>query len=170
MGCAFRGKLLSYCSITEINILHMIVIMKRERLTCVGSNRYVKTKATINSQHEYDPNTDSDYLLYEDAAKFHGWAVVLIWHRSNLNSEDHVEKIAYVDYLMIFTNVLLLKLIYSFLYQLQNNLKYYPPEQASLTPNIGWFNLVQKGGATHDYQSWCIQWNAHVVTHFVYKL
>ena len=127
--------------ITDIKMLDMIERSKRGGLCFVGSKRYVKA----NNKHvdDYDPNQESNYLMYWDANNLYGWAMSQYLPDSNLRFIDiSLEEILQTpdDNDTGYT----IECDLSFPKELHDKFKEFPPCPENITPNLEWFSDYQK--------------------------
>ena len=116
--------------------------MKRGGLCCVGGTLYVKS----DNQHlpDYDPNQQSNYIIYRDANNLYGCAMSVYLPYKDLEW-DNFMKLEYIleapdgDWTGHTSEVNL-----HFSVELHDKFRQFPPALETLTPDIKWLTPCQR--------------------------
>lgn len=128
--------------ITDLKMHDLIERMKRGGLCYVGSKRHVK--ANNKYLENYNPEQDSNYIMYWDANNLYGWAMSQYLPYADLKFDNNItldqileteddNEIGYI-----------VELDLSFPEELHDKFKEFPPCPENITPNIDWFSDFQK--------------------------
>ena len=128
--------------ITDLEMLHMIEKMKRGGLCFVGSKRHVK--ANNKYLEDYDPEQESNYLMYWDANALYAWAMSEYLPYENLKFRDDITLEDILNTSDKSDEGYIIECDLSFPEEIHDKLKEYPPCPENLTPDQDWFSDFQK--------------------------
>jgi len=128
--------------INDVDMLSMIERQKRGGLCFVGSKRYVK--ANNKYLPDYNPEEDSNYLMYWDANNLYGWAMSQSLPLDNLRFEEGTSLNKILKTPDDSPKGYIVEVDLEFPQHLHDKFKEFPPAPESLTPKLDWFSDFQK--------------------------
>ena len=126
----------------DLDMLNMIEKMKRGGLCFVGIKRYAKAK----SQHMpyYDPNTPSNYIIYEDANNFYGCSMSEYLPHKDFQFNNYIDFDTILNTLDDSETGYILEVDLHFPEELHYKFKEFPPALETLTLAIDWLTPYQR--------------------------
>ena len=127
---------------SDLQVLDIMERQKKGGLTFVGAKRHVK--ANNKYMENYDPNKESNYIMYLDANNLYGWAMsqFLPYDDVKINTEITIDEIlntpdenetGYV-----------IECDSHFPKEIHEKLKQFPPAPENIVPKTEWLSDYQK--------------------------
>ncbi|MFM7989219.1 MAG: hypothetical protein ACKPKO_58885, partial [Candidatus Fonsibacter sp.] len=111
-------------------------------LCFVGSKRYVK--ANNKYLPDYNPEEDSNYLMYWDANNLYGWAMRQSLPLDNLRFEEGTSLNKILKTPDDSPKCYIVEVDLEFPQHLHDKFKEFPPAPESITPKLDWFSDFQQ--------------------------